>query len=155
MNKKETLFVYTNTFAASYIDNRYIKKYIESKIGSNKWTCFGDMMVPEMIGDDLLTPEFFHGIAAAQYNMILDGGTYINPLISGLQVDISMWNDIIHDRRDFFQNVMYIDIPYEILAQVTDIEENVDENTYKTNSKYVTGIVDRLKLHFYSNEAIH
>jgi len=156
---KPKILVYVNSHIAHHLDKPIMKKFINGKIGHKSWEFFGDIVIPEVLKDDpeLLNEEFFNGVSTHQYTMIRKGGTFINPMLYGLHNDFSLWNNVLHNEPDFFQEVMYIDVPYDVYFEVAkDDVYFVDEQQYDDMSRTMTMMVDKMKDAFYiTGKEIH
>lgn len=156
---KPKILIYINSHVAYHLDKSSIKKYLNNQLGHKSWIGFGDVLMPEELkqNPEYLTENFFHGVSAHQYTMIKNGGTFINPMLYGLNSDFNMWNDILHEESDFFQEVMFIDVPYEMYEQVADEDEYlIDEEGYDHMTNMITNIVERIKATYYHrDEQVH
>ncbi len=150
----EKTFIYINSFAAQVGDNHHIKNFLNKKLGNKNWTIYDDVIIPEQLktkaGKDVIDENFFHGIATHQYTLMRDGGTYINPFLYGLNSNVGIWTDIIHDTLDFFQNTIYIDIPYELFKEAAkDTIFFVEEDEYNSTSEYIREITAGINNKYY------
>lgn len=158
---KPRILIYVNSHIAHHLDKSVMKKYLNKEIGHKNWEYFGDIMIPPLLKEDIdyMTDNFFHGISAHQYTMIQNGGTFINPMLYGLNSNFSLWNDILHERPKFVQEVLYIDVPYEIYKEVVGEDDIyfVDRDTYNDMSSSICEMVDRMKATYYKapTEALH
>jgi len=156
---KPKILVYVNSHIAHHLDKALMKKYLNGKIGNKSWEFFGDIIIPELLREDssYMTDNFFHGISAHQFTMIQGGGTFVNPMLYGLHSDFSLWNDILHEKPDFYQEVIYIDVPYDIYKEVAkDDIYYVEEEVYGDMSKVIKDMVDKMKITYYStSEELH
>lgn len=156
---KPKIFIYINSHAAFYINKSNMKKYLNKQIGNKNWLAFSDLIIPEVIKSDksYITDNFFHGISAHQYTMIYKGGTFINPMLYGLHNDFDLWNDIIHEEPEFFKEVIYIDIPYDVYTMsLVDADEYiVDEEDYHTMSDTISRMVEKIQEVYYYKNGVH
>ena len=157
MNQKQKIFVYINSHAAHFVKSFILKKYLNNKIGHNKWISCNEVIIPEslQVDKELFTESFFHGITTYQYTIISNGGTFVNPLLYGLTTDFIMWNDIIHTEPNFFQDVVYIDIPFEMYKEIAQNDTYfVDEEEYRETSNKIQTMVKKLKDTYYSTGTV-
>lgn len=156
---KPRILIYLNSHIAHHLDKSVMKKYINNKIGHKNWEFFGDIIIPDLLREDsnYMTDNFFHGVSAHQFTMIQGGGTFVNPMLYGLHSDFSLWNDILHEKPDFYQEVIYIDIPYDIYNEVAkDDIFYVEEEIYSDMSRIIKDMVDKMKNTYYStSEELH
>ena len=157
---KPKILVYINSHVAHFLDQGKMKKFINSKIGHKNWTFFGDLYVSELLQDEgiHIDDNFFHGVSAHQYTMIRSGGTFINPMLYGLHSDFSLWSDILHNDPEFEQEIVYIDIPYDIYYDVAHGSDEyfVDETKYNDMSQNISGMVVKMQDVFYvTRKEIH
>jgi len=153
---KPKILVYVNNHAAHHLDNDIIKEYLNAELECDDWYGFGDVNVPTMFKDnpDFLTQNFFHGISTQQYTIIEKGGIFVNPFLYGMYSDIELWNNILHTDKDFYQEVMYIDIPFEIFKQAVD--GKITQAQYEESSEMVIDVVDKIKENYYlMHRSIH
>ena len=151
---KPRILIYMNSHVAYHLDKSVMKKFINNKIGNKNWEFFGDVLVPNLFKnapDEYLTEDFFHGVATHQYTMIQKGGTFINPMLYGLHNDFAVWNEILHGEPDFFQEVLYIDVPYDVYHEAAkdNDEYYVDETRYNDMSTTIDVMVEKMKETFY------
>lgn len=151
--EKEKTFVYINTFAAHYANEGFMKRFLDKKIGK-PWNAMSDVLIPRSLDDRMIKEQFFHGVATAQFSMIQDGGTFINPMIAGFKTDFDTWNDIVHKYPDFVQNVIYLDIPYSLYKVVDDGADGISEEDYNMNSDNMKKLVADLEKEFYVSTKI-
>lgn len=157
MKQKERILVYINSHAAHFIDTSVIKNFLNKKLGTKKWTACNEVMIPDELKGDMsmLTENFFHGVSAYQYSMIYDGGMFVNPMLYGLTTDFLMWNDVLHSEPDFYQDVIYIDVPYEVYEQVAwDSPSFVDEDEYNQSAEHIKEMVNRIKTTYYPTSTV-
>ena len=151
--KREKTFIYINSFAAQVGNNHHIKNFLNKKIGNKSWTMCNEVLIPEQLkqnAGDVINEDFFHGISTHQYTLMQDGGTFINPFLYGLNSDMTVWTDIIHDTQDFFQNTVYIDIPYELFKEAAkDTIFYVDEEEYNQTSTFIQDITKGINKKYY------
>jgi len=155
---KPTILIYVNSHVAHHLNHPILKKYLNNKIGHNKWVGFGDIIIPELIKDtpEYLTDNFFHGISAHQFTMIKKGGTFINPMLYGLHNDFDMWNDILHEEPDFFKEVVYIDVPFVLYDEVvTEDDYKVNEEKYNDMNKIIENMVHDIRKVYYNKREVH
>ena len=156
---KPKILVYVNSHAAHFLTNPVLKRYLTKKLGSKSWIHCGDVLVPELLREnhDYMTENFFHGVSAQQFTMIHDGGTFINPMLYGLNSDFDLWNDILHDTPDFYQEILYVDIPYEVYGEIgKDDDYFVNEETYSEMSMMIEKMVNSIKNTYYPTaEVVH
>lgn len=152
MKQIERILVYINSHAAHFIDKSVIKNFLNKKLETKKWVACTEVMIPEELRGNMsmMTENFFHGVSAYQYSMIYDGGTFINPMLYGLTTDFLMWNDVLHSEPDFYQDVVYIDVPYEVYEQAAwDSPSFVDKEDYEQSSQQIKDMVERIKQTYY------
>ena len=145
---RDTNFVYINTYAAHFVNEGYLKRFIDKKLGKH-WNTMSDILIPVSVGEDIINDDFFHGVATAQFSAIQHGGTFINPMIAGFKTDFELWNGIVHKYPDFNQNVTYLDIPYSLYKTVEDDVDVVSEQDYDENSSDMIELVKDLEEEFY------
>lgn len=151
---KAKTFVYINSFAAQVGHNHHVKNFLNRKIGNKQWTLCNEVLIPEQlkeIASDVINQDFFHGISTYQYTMMQAGGTFINPFLYGLNSDMTLWTDIIHNNTgNFFQNAVYIDIPYELFKEAAkDTIYFVEEDEYNQTSTFIEEITAGINKKYY------
>ena len=157
---KPKILIYINSHIAHFLDKGKMKKFINSKVGHKNWTFFGDLYIPELLQytENHIDDNFFHGASAHQYTMIRGGGTFINPMLYGLHSDFSLWCDILHHEPDFAQEVVYIDVPYDIYYEVAHDNDEffVDEIKYNDMNEIIQEMVVKMQNTFYvTGKEIH
>ncbi len=157
---KPKILIYINSHVAHFLDQSKMKKFINKKVGHKNWTFFGDLYISELLQDEgiHIDENFFHGVSAHQYTMIRGGGTFINPMLYGLHNDFSLWSDILHNEPDFSQEVLYIEVPYDIYYEVAhgDDEFFVDEDRYNDMNNVIAEMVVKMQRAFYvTGKEIH
>lgn len=155
---KPKIMIYINSHVAYYTKKPILKKFLNKKIGHNKWFSFGDILIPDLIRDvpEYITDNFFHGISAHQYTMIQNGGTFVNPMLYGLHNDFNLWNNIIHEEPDFFKEVIYINVPYDMYTELCDDDEyKVNESIYNDMSKLIEDITVGIRKEYYTEMELH
>lgn len=153
---KPRILVYINSHAGHYLADAKMKKHVSMSLGHKQWKFFGDIIIPNLIKDNpsYLTENFFHGVSAHQHTMIQGGGTFINPMMYGLHNDFSLWNDVIHENPEFYQEIIYIDVPYGIYENVAkDDLYFVDEEVYNDMSNIINEMVDKMRITYYATDA--
>jgi len=148
-----TTFIYINSLAAEVADNHRIKNFLNKKIGNKSWQLCHEVLIPEQLEEqagDVINEDFFHGIATHQFTLMKDGGVFINPFLYGLNSNVLIWTDIIHDSQDFFQNTIYIDIPYDLFKEAAkDTVYFCDEEEYTVTSDHIKGITEGINKKYY------
>lgn len=155
MDKPITL-IYINANATMYYNNKKFKKLINKKLETRKWVvCNNDLrFIPEEMGD-IINPDFFNGMAAAQYQEIQKGGTFINPYLLGLSNSFEIWSSFIWATHNFNQTILYLDISFEEYETFIDDYWGVNKEIYEKNSEATKKLVKLLKDAIMENEVIH